>query len=431
MMTTIGSLYEDSAPAAPDTTVLSGAHEADFVIIGAGFTGLSAAIHAASRKTRTIVIEANGIGHGGSGRNHGHCVPVYSFINPRKAIETLGVERGERLTRILADSGKRVFSLIRDYGIDCEAAPTGALQLAHSPKTMPALQRQHDFYASLGTEPKMLTRDEAVALTGSEQFHGGWVHTGGGHLNPLAYARGLAGAATREGAEIYTNSPVVKIERKGGAWLVTCPQGTVLARRVGLATGAYTAELLSPLGKSFFTMRSYAIASNPLDMDLRKTILPGNHNFGDTRHDVRYVRFDKQNRLIMGGLVEPVIGTNFNATTDFISRRVREMFPQIKTIDWRWHWSGQLDITMDRTPRLYNPQEGLYALVGYSGRGVPTATALGEVLGEAGTGVAPNDLPMPVSEMRSLNAAPLLSVFVPMLRGPINRMRSRIESKVA
>ncbi|EUB99470.1 FAD dependent oxidoreductase [Rhizobium sp. CF080] len=430
-MTMIGSLYEDTAPAAPETAALMGAHEAEFVIIGAGFTGLSAAIHAAKRSVKTVVIEANGIGHGGSGRNHGHCVPVYGFINPNKAIETLGRERGERLTRILADSGKRVFSLIREYDMDCEAAPTGALQLAHSPKTVPALQRQHDFYASLGTEPKMLNRDEAVAITGSEEFHGGWIHTGGGHLNPLAYARGLARAAMREGAEVFTDSPVVKLERKGGAWLVTCPHGTVLARRVGLATGAYTDNFLPPLGKSFFTMRSYAIASTPLDIDLRRTILPDNHNFGDTRHDVRYVRFDKQNRLIMGGLVEPIIGTNFKATTDFISRRVREMYPQIKTIDWRWHWSGQLDITMDRTPRLYNPAEGLYALVGYSGRGVPTATALGEVLGEAGTGVAPEDLPMPIAEMRSLNAASLLSVFVPMLRGPINRMRTRIESKVA
>lgn len=430
-MTKIGSLYQDSAPAAPETASLKGAHEADFVIIGAGFTGLSAAIHAAKRKTNTIVLEASEVGHGASGRNHGHCVPIYGFINPKKAIETLGRERGERLTRVLADSGKCVFSLIREYDIDCEAAPTGALQLAHSPKTVPAMQRQHDFYASLGTEPKMLDRDEAVAITGSEQFHGGWIHTGGGHLNPLAYVRGLARAAIREGAEVFTNSPVVKVEKKGSAWLVTCPQGTVLARRVGLATGAYTAGLQSPLGKSFFTMRSYAIASNPLDIDLRKTILPGNHNFGDTRHDVRYVRFDKQNRLIMGGLVEPLIGTNFNVTTDFISRRVREMYPQIKSIDWRWHWSGLLDITMDRTPKLYNPEEGLFALVGYSGRGVPTATALGEVLGEAGTGVAPKDLPMPISQMRTLNAAPLLSVFVPMLRGPINRMRTRIEPKVA
>src|SRR5690606_35286800 len=199
-MATIGSLYEDSAPPSPVTSQLTGAHEADFVIIGAGFTGLSAAIHAAKRNVRTIVVEGNDVGHGGSGRNHGHCVPIYGFINPQKAVKTLGRERGERYTRILADSGKRVFSLIREYNIDCEAAPTGALQLAHSPDTLDAMKRQHDFYASLGTQPKLLDREEAVAITGSDQFHGGWIHPDGGHLNPLAYVRGLARAALQEGA---------------------------------------------------------------------------------------------------------------------------------------------------------------------------------------------------------------------------------------
>jgi len=426
-MTKIGSLYEDTAVAAPATVPLTGAQEADFVVIGAGYTGLSAAIHAAKRDVRTIVLEANEIGHGGSGRNHGHCVPVLGFINPTKAVEKLGTERGNRFTRILADSGDRVFSLIREYDIDCEAAPTGALQLAHSPKAMPAMQRQHAFYERLGVKPVLLDRNQAIALTGSESFHGGWLHPGGGHLNPLGYVRGLARAAMTEGATVHTGSPVVSLERKGGGWLVTCPQGTVHAKRVGIATNAYTGKLLNPLGKSFFVMSSYAVASEPLDPALRETILPENHNFGDTRPDVRYVRFDKQNRLIMGGLVEPTIGTDFKKTTAFLGLRLREMFPRIGKIDWRWHWSGQLAINMDRAPHLYNPAEGLFALVGYSGRGVPTATALGEVLGEAGCGVPANELPMEISELKSLAAAPILSVMVPRLRGPINRLRGRFE----
>ncbi|RJG41308.1 FAD-binding oxidoreductase [Mesorhizobium sp. DCY119] len=426
-MTKIGSLYEDTAPDAPATTPLTGAQEADFVVIGAGYTGLAAAIHAAKRNVRTIVLEADEIGHGGSGRNHGHCVPVFGFINPEKAVEKLGTERGNRFTHILADSGDRVFSLIREYDIDCEAAPTGALQLAHSPQAMPKMERQHAFYERLGTKPALLDRDQAIALTGSECFYGGWMHSGGGHLNPLAYVRGLARAAMTEGAEVHTSSPVVSLERKNGGWLVTCPQGTVHAKRVGIATNAYTDKLLPPLGKSFFIMSSYAIASEPLDPVLRETILPQNHNFGDTRPDVRYVRFDKQNRLIMGGLVEPIIGTNFEKTTAFIAKRVREMFPRIGKIDWRWHWSGQIAINMDRAPHLYNPAEGLFALMGYSGRGVPTATALGEVLGEAGCGMPANELPMEISELKSLAAAPILSIMVPRLRGPFNRLRARLE----
>lgn len=420
----IGSLYEDTAPAAPPTTALSGSHVADFVVIGAGYTGLSAAIHAARRGIKTMVLEAHGVGHGGSGRNHGHCVPVLGFINPREAIEKLGQDRGERYTRILADSGARVFSLIRDYGIDCEAAPTGALQLAHSAKAMASMQRQHAFYESLGKKPVLLDRADAIRLTGSQSFHGGWLHPDGGHLNPLAYARGLARAAMSEGASVHTNSPVVSLERQRGAWLVTCPQGTIRAKRIGIATNAYTNGLLPPLGRSFFTMASYAIASEPLDAEIRKTVLPGNHNAGDTRPDVRYFRFDASNRLIVGGLLELVRGANFEKTGAFMSRRMRELFPEIGEIKWRWHWSGQLAINMDRQPHLYHPAEDLFALVGYSGRGVPTATALGEVLGEAGCGMPAGELPMEISELKPLAAGPLLSVLVPRLRGPINRIRS-------
>ena len=424
-MTKIGSLYEDTAPPPPSTERLQGDHDADFVVIGAGYTGLNAAIHAAKRGVRTIMVEANGVGHGGSGRNHGHCVPVLGFINPEKAVETLGKERGDRFTRIVADSAAKVFSLVREYGIDCEAAQTGALQLAHSPEAMSVSARQHAFYDRLGKSPVLLDRAQAVAMTGSESFHGGWMHPDGGHLNPLAFVRGLAAAAIGEGAGIYTHSPVTSIERNGDVWVVTCPAGRVRAKRVGIATNAYTDGLFAPLGRSFFLMSSYAIASEPIDPELRRTILPGNQSVGDTRPDVRYFRFDRQNRLVLGGLVEPVLGTNFEKTTAFMAKRMKNLFPQLHDLKWRHHWSGKIAINLDRTPHLYNPAEGLFALVGYSGRGVPTATALGEILGEAGCGMAARELPMEISELKSLSTAPLLSTLVPLLRGPINRLRSR------
>lgn len=419
-----GILYEATAAPAPATTSLAGNHDADFVVIGAGYTGLTAAIHAASRGVKTIVLEAQGPGFGGSGRNHGHCVPILGFINAKSAVERLGQERGQRFTGMLVNSGKTVFSLIEKYGIDCEAAPTGALQLAHSPATIDQQKRQYETYAKLGIEGVWLDRDKAVAMTGSEAFHGGWMHPDGGHLNPLAYARGLARAAIGEGAEIYTGSPAISLAREGDAWRVTCPSGTVRARRVGIATNAYTDRLLPPLGQSYFIMTSYALASEPLDPAIRRKILPGNQSLGDTRPDVRYLRFDKDNRMIVGGLVETIRGRNVGWTEGHMRKRFAAAFPELAGVKWGWYWSGKLAINMDRQPHLYNPAEGLYALVGYSGRGVPTATALGEVLGEAGTGVPAADLPMEIAEVRRLLPAPLLSAMVPRFRGPINRIRS-------
>lgn len=419
------SLYEDTAPPAPPTGPLTGRDEAEFVIVGAGYTGLRAAIHAASRGTNTIVLEAEDAGFGGSGRNHGHCVPILGFIDPAAAERDLGPERGARFTRMLVDSGKIVFNLIRQYGIDCEAAPTGAMQLAHAPATLPGLYRQMEFYRRLGIEGRALDRDEAIALTGSDAFHGGWIHPDGGHLNPLAFSRGLAVAALREGARIHTGSPVTSITREAAGWRVTTPKGSVLARRVAIATNAYTAGLLSPLGSSYFVMQAFGLASQPIDPALRARIMPGNHSLGDTRPEVRYIRFDKDNRLVAGGLVEHVLGRNMEQTRARMTRRFLEVFPELGQIDWGWHWSGKLAINMDRRPHLYNPAEGLFALIGYSGRGLPTATALGEVLGEAGIGIAADRLPMKISTPRRLWTAPILSLAVPSVRGVMNRYLSR------
>ncbi|PWC13375.1 NAD(P)/FAD-dependent oxidoreductase [Brenneria corticis] len=419
------NLYEQTSPAAPETAPLAGEHEADFVVIGAGYTGLTAAIHAAGQGTKTLVLEAEEAGFGGSGRNHGHCVPVFGFTDPQGFIEKLGRERGTRYASLLVNSGKTVFSLIERYGIDCEAAPTGALQLAHRPAAMERLKRQHDFYAELGVKPQLLDRQQVTAMTGSDAYYGGWIHPDGGHLNPLALTRGLARAAMREGAEIYTRSPALAIAREAGVWRVTCPGGSVRAKRIGIATNAYTARLFPPLGRSYFTMSAYALASEPLDPALRQYLLPGNQSVGDTRPDVRYLRFDSQNRLIVGGLIETIRGRNIEWSANFMRRRFCEIFPALQQeLRWSAFWSGKLAINLDRQPHLYNPAPGLYALVGYSGRGVPLATALGEVLGEAGCGVAAKELPMAISTLRPLLAAPLLSAVVPRLRGPINRIHS-------
>ncbi|MCQ4161550.1 FAD-binding oxidoreductase [Roseomonas sp. GC11] len=414
-----GNPYEDTAPAAPITHTLDGEHDADFVVIGAGYTGLTAALHAASQGARTLLVEAGEIGQGGSGRNHGHCVPVFGFLDPQAQ---------PRLAALLAGSGARVFGLIREYGIDCEAAPTGALQLAHSPAAMEGLRRQCAFYARLGRNPVLLDRAEARRLTGSDAFHGGWLHPEGGHLNPLAFARGLARAAMQAGARLFTHSPVLELERLGEGWRLRCAGGSIRARRIGIATNAYTGRLRPPLGRSFFRMTAYGMASEPLPAALRRDLLPGNHNLGDTRPDVRYLRFDSRNRLIMGGLVEGALGRDPARSAAALNARLRTVFPAVfdtlGVLRWPWHWTGELAINLDRQPHLYQPAEGLFALLGYSGRGVPTATALGEVLAMAGLGTPAADLPMPISPLRPLWSAPLLSFLVPRLRGPWNRLRS-------
>lgn len=415
--------YGQTAVVPPPTAPLSGEIETDALVVGGGYAGLSAALHAAKAGLGVTLLEAGEIGAGGSGRNHGHCVPVYGYLDPAAAHAALGAERGARQVRLLADSGALVFSLIERYGIDGEAFPVGTLHVAHDAASVPRLRAQHAKYAALGKAGDWLDAAATRSATGSDAYVGGWIHREGGHLNPLAYARGLARAALAEGATIHTASPVLSLSREGEGWRARTPAGSVRARTVALATNAYTDALVPGLARSFFRLTAYGLASAPLAAPVRETILPGHHNLGDTHRDVRFFRIDAAGRLVVGGLVEPRRGRNVALTAAMMTKRMRAIFPQLDRLDWEWHWQGPLAINLDRRPHLYAPAPGLFALLGFSGRGVPTATALGSVLAEALAGTPPDELAWPVEPVRPIPGRAALSLAVPPVRGLYNRLR--------
>ncbi|QHC35179.1 FAD-binding oxidoreductase [Komagataeibacter xylinus] len=417
-------LYEITSPPGDHYPSLTASIQADLAIIGGGLTGLSTAIHAMRAGTETLLLEANDIGYGGSGRNHGHCVPVLRYLNRERAIRILGEERGARYTQILLQSGRSVFSMIRDFDIQCEASHTGALQVADTPLRARRLMQTAAYYASLGVPVRYLGASEVKEAVGSDRYISGWIHPDGGHLNPLALTRGLARGAAGLGVRIYARTPALKIERQGHSWRITTPQGSVTARRVIVASNAYTGKFMPPLGKSFIGLQAYGLASEPLDPALRRKILPGNQSLGDNRPEVRYFRFDKANRLVMGGMVEYVIGVNIPRTIKMMNSRVREVFPELRDIRWRHFWTGQEAVNHDMQPHVYNPAENLFALAGYSGRGVPASVAFGEILALAGTGTAARDLPVETVELRDQHMARTIGVLARVFRGPYNRLRS-------
>ena len=223
--------YAQSAPAPPETARARGALRADVAIVGAGYAGLIAALSLARRGVAVVVLEAGGIGAGGSGRNHGQCIPVFRYLDER-----LLPPEGFALLR---DSGRLVFDLIEALGIECEAAPTGTVHAAHDAAGLERLRAQHARYAALGKADGFLGRDEVAAVMGTDRFLGGWVHREGGHLNPLAYARGLARAALRAGVVLHTRSAVRSVARGPGGWVLRTGEAEVTAPRVGFAVNAY------------------------------------------------------------------------------------------------------------------------------------------------------------------------------------------------
>ena len=212
-------------------------------VIGAGYTGLPTALHLAKAGVRVVVIEAEEAGYGGSGRNAGHCSPIFLHHTPEQVVAALGPRFGPRMIDLQIDAGNLVFGLIEQYGIDCEGAQNGLITAAHTPSAVPACEAKCAQYTALGKAARVLDREEVASLTGSERYAGGWFHPEGGHLNPLGYARGLARAAISEGAVIHTASPVRRVVPAGTGWRVETPRGAVVADKVVIATNAIRAIL--------------------------------------------------------------------------------------------------------------------------------------------------------------------------------------------
>jgi glycine/D-amino acid oxidase-like deaminating enzyme len=190
----------------------------------------------------------------------------------------------------------------------------------------------------------------------------------------------------KAGARIHGGSPATALAQSGEGWRVTTPGGAVLARRVLLATNAYTDDLWPGLRQSVIPVRSYQMATQPLSDNVKRSIVPGNHGVSDTRGDLHFCHLDRNGRLISGGalLIPDDDGSRLKA---HIGKRLAWMFPQLGEVRFDYIWSGHMAFTEDRLPHLHELAPGLWAMLGYNGRGVALATAMGPVLTEAVKGV--------------------------------------------
>ncbi|MGA8261595.1 MAG: FAD-dependent oxidoreductase, partial [Arenicellales bacterium] len=195
-------LWAHSATAAPPCELLSGPLEVDVVVVGAGFTGLAAALRLAENGASVAVLEAQSIGYGASGRNAG-LVNAGLWLSPDEIVKRLGNEYGERLMSALGDAPTRVFELIETHGMRCEPRRTGTLHCAHSPSGFEELRQRAGEWTSRGAPVELLDRQAAARKIGTDHFHGALLDHRAGTVQPLGYARGLAAAAARAGARIF------------------------------------------------------------------------------------------------------------------------------------------------------------------------------------------------------------------------------------
>ena len=389
------SLWDRSAVEPEHRATLDADRRVDLAIVGGGYTGLSTAFHAAERGLSAQVIEARQIGYGGSGRNVG-LVNAAAWLPPQSVIALLGQTYGPRFVKVFSDAPAYVFDLIKRHQIRCEATQTGTIHAAHALKGFEDLRRRHAEWQRLGEPVDLLTRDQISTMIGTDVFHGGLLDHRAGTVNPMGYCRGLARAALAAGASISTGVRVMKLIRDGADWVVQTDSGDVRAKSVVLGTNAYTDDLWPGLKQSFTTIHYFQFATVPLGAEAAN-ILPGRQGVWDTGKIMFNVRRDGTDRLLIGSMGQ-VVGTKDRGVSQrFARKQIARLFPDLGPVDFEEAWHGQIAMTPDHLPKIFELAPGLYTPIGYNGRGITTGTIFGKAMADLLDGEDRNSLPLPVT----------------------------------
>jgi glycine/D-amino acid oxidase-like deaminating enzyme len=408
--TPVPATYAETAPPALAAPALAERLRADVAIVGAGYTGLSTALHLAEAGAAAVVLEAREVGWGGSGRAFGQVVP-YAKHDHTHILASFGPERGERLIDALAGGPDLVFGLIAKHAIACDAAKQGLLFAAHTPATAAGLEAQARFWQARGAPVAFETGLAAERLTGSRYYPAVLHEPRGGTLNPLAYARGVARAALAAGARLFEDSRAVAIERANGGWRVRTARGAIEAAHVVLATDAYTDDLWPALRRTIIPLRGYSLTSNRLTANLHGTVLPGGQSLSDTRRLFSAIRVRADGRLQVS-VDGPTFTAGAAAFAATATQRVRALYPQLGEVAWEGGSAGWVGMTADRYPHVHQLAPSVLAALGLNGRGIAFGTLLGREAARRVLGRPEHELILPLTALKPLAVKPVAPLAV-------------------
>lgn len=389
-------LWEKTAPEPPATSPLEGTASADVVIVGGGYTGLSAALHLAEAGSKVVLLEAKEIGFGGAGRNVG-LINAGMWVMPNDLSGVLGPVHGERLLDLLGNAPKLVMELIDKHQIACELERNGTLHCAVGADGLKEIEDRAAQWSARGAAVTLLDAAETARRIGSDAYAGSLLDMRAGTLQPLAYARGLAHAVVKAGVAVHTSSPVVSTERNGSRWTVKTSSGEVSADWIIVATDAYSTGPWEQVRNEQVYLPYFNFATVPLGHNLRQAILPGREGVWDTKEILSSFRMDQAGRLVFGS-VGALRNTGLAVHKGWAKRALKRLFPVIGDIEFECEWYGQIGMTDNALPRFHKFAPGVVGFSGYNGRGIAPGTVFGRTLAEHILGrIGEADLPLPLT----------------------------------
>lgn len=367
---------------------------ADVAVIGAGFTGLSAARTLAKRGATVAVLEANSIGWGASSRNGGMVLPGLKLSADALA-KRYGMELARRMYAASLESIDLVEQIVREENIECNFSRCGHLEVACKQSHFDAYARSveviaREFHHELRIVPRNALEDEI----GSEIYFGGIVDETSAGVNPAKYVSGLARAALKAGARIHENARVQHIQRNSqngsAGFSVITSRGSILAKNVLVATSGYTSAATPALQKKIIPIGSFIIATEKLRDNLARELSPRNRMIYDSKHYLHYYRLTPDNRMLFGGRAAffPETKNTIRRSAEILRRDMVEVYPQLRDVKIEHAWGGTLDFCFDTMPHT-GQADGIYYALGYAGHGVAMATYLGTRIAEKISGASP------------------------------------------
>lgn len=396
------SLWADTAPTKELNPPLEGDIRTDVTIIGAGFTGLRAALALAKAGSTVAVVDAGDVGWGASGRTGGQVNPMLPFNSPKKLRELVGSHYFDRITEASLNSADELFALIKDYKIECQARQNGWLRVLHNRRAHDKAEIDVKQWNAFGADMAMVDGPELHRLSGTTAYTSGVIASRGGAVQPMMLAQGMAAVSRQIGVHLYGQSKVLDLKRVDDRWRVTTGLGSILSEWVIVATNAYSDQLIGGLNRSYIPFSPIQIATEPLPDNVISDLLPEGHTISDSRRVIMYARREPDNRIVYGGLGK--IGRDGTLSGfDWLQKDAARVFPQLVDVRWSHRWGGQIALTQDHLPHLHEPRAGLLVGLGYNGRGVAMSNVLGRVMAERVLGASSDSLPFPTTKIRAVN----------------------------